>query len=256
MGQRIKQKKRVLSLRVKLLTSVIGVVLLFLSFSTYFSIKQTGVIIKEQNSSFGNSMSRALADFCIEDLLSWNYPALQLSIDYIGEQDAQILGIKIFHKDSVVAEYVSRDYSLQELKELEEKYEALVVVVAHDEKRDLGKVQVFLSKEKYNDFLYKEIKLLLILGFVLLIGDTILSYLTVKMLILNPLRIIMKGTKIIGEGDFDHHIDINNNDEIGDLADEVNNMTRNLKNIKGKLTAQTKNLKDITNLLLETRMKT
>ncbi len=241
----MKKKRRMLSLRTKLLISVVGVVLLFLSFSTYFSIAQTGEIIKEQTDTYGTSMSRTLANFCIEDLLSWNYPALQLSIDYIGDQDKQILGIEIYHEGLVVADYLTDNDT-----EVGEKYKTPVIINTSLDNRELGAVVVYLSEEKYQDFLRKEIRLLLILSLVLLIGDTILSYLTVKLLILNPLKNITEGARIIGSGDFEHHINIQNQDEIGDLAQTINAMTVNLKASQNKIKGQTSNLKETKKALM------
>lgn len=252
--------RRFLSLRIKLLITVVGVVLLFLSISTYFSIKQTGQIIKDQIESYGNSMSKALADFCIEDLLSWNYPALQLYVDYIGEQDSQIKGIKIYHHDSIIAEYCSGEDNDEDsafcAPDLPGVFSAPVEIRLENETKRLGKVEVYLSKEKYQEFLNKQIRLLLILSFAMLIGDSVLSYWTVKLLMLNPLRDIYAGTKIIGDGNFNHKIELKNKDEIGDLANAINSMSEKLRFSHEKMTKQTSHLKEVQLKLMQTLNET
>lgn len=249
--------RRVFSLRIKLLITVVGVVLLFLSISTYFQIKQTGQIIHDQIKDYGNSMSRALADFCIEDLLSWNYPSLQLYVDYIGEQDPQIKGIKIYHNDAIIAEYCSeRDNMASCDSELAGVFTSPVIFRVNDEERYLGKVEFYMSKARYEDFLSGQIRLLWILSAVLLIGDTFLSYWTVKVLILNPLRKIVEGTKTIGGGNLRYRIEISNKDEIGVLAQTINNMARRLRTSYESMAKQTENLKKVKNTLITTLNET
>jgi len=258
-------------LRLKLLVSVIGVVLLFLSISTYFSVKQTGEIILEQLDIYGTSMSRSLANFCIEDLLAWDYPSISSSIIHIGEQDSQIIEIKVFHEDKVVAEYLSAEYPegvVQESSQLTSgaigycdcltyKTPVTYYVRATDRTRELGHVQIVLSKEKYEIFLEKQINLLLILALALMIGDTLLSYWTVKLLVLNPIKRIETGVRIIGKGDLNYQIDVKQEDEIGLLAGAFNKMSHSLalsegeaedykKHLEEKIEARTGELKELT----------
>jgi len=258
-------------LRLKLLASVIGVVLLFLSISTYFSIKQTGEIILEQLDIYGTSLSRSLANFCIEDLLAWDYPSIHASITHIGEQDPQIIEIKVFHEDKVVAQYLSGKYPEGVAREssqltdgaigygdcLTYKTPVTYYVQATDRTKELGHVQIILSREKYEIFLEKQINLLLILALVLMIGDTFLSYWTVKLLVLNPIKRIETGVKIISKGDLNYQIDVKQENEIGLLAKAFNEMTHSLelskeeaedykKHLEEKIEARTGELKELT----------
>jgi len=69
--------------------------------------------------------------------------------------------------------------------------------------------------------------LLITIGFWLLggIGAIFLSRLIVK-----PIRILVDGAKIIGEGNLDHKVTVTTQDELGDLAKQFNVMTDGLKN--------------------------
>jgi PAS domain S-box-containing protein len=230
-------------LRLKLLASVVGVVLLFLSISTYFSVRQTGEIILDQLDVYGNSMARSLANFSIEDLLAWDYPRMQAALGHIGEYDSQIVEIEIIHNDRVVALYRSDEYPEGIAKNPDEagpqkilvceclKFEHPVTyhVSATNETKELGKVRITLSKKKYDLFLAQQIRLLLYLSLVLLVGDTILSYLTVKLLVLNPINRVKEGAEIIGQGKLSHRIDTSREDEIGKVAETINKMAKNLK---------------------------
>lgn len=252
----LKGFRKIFSLRIKLLLSVVGVVLLFLSISTYFSIKQTGQIIQDQIESYGNSMSRAFADFCTEDLLAWNYPALQIYVDYVGEQDSQIKGIKIYHEEILVADYCSGKEDLTCDSDLAGVFKSPVVIDVQGEEQLLGRVEIYLSKEKYEEFLKAQMNLLWILSAILMLGDTFLSYWTVKILVLNPLRKIVDGTKAIGDGNLQHRIEVPGGDEIGVLAETINNMSKKLRVSYEGMAEQTDNLKEVRNVLMKTLEET
>jgi len=46
-----------------------------------------------------------------------------------------------------------------------------------------------------------------------------------------PIDKLSRGTRVIGEGNLDHHIDIDSDDEVGELSGAFNKMTENLKTI-------------------------
>ncbi|MGA2090276.1 MAG: ATP-binding protein [Endomicrobiales bacterium] len=53
--------------------------------------------------------------------------------------------------------------------------------------------------------------------------------------IIQPLNMLQKGAKIIGEGNLNHHIAIDSKDEIGALAQTINQMVRDLKILQIKI---------------------
>lgn len=50
-----------------------------------------------------------------------------------------------------------------------------------------------------------------------------------------PLRELVRGTERIGRGDLDYHIDVETHDELGQLTDAFNRMTRNLQSSTGEV---------------------
>lgn len=234
-------------------------VVFFLSIALYLQISQTGDIIKDQVEIYGKSMANSLADFCIEDMLSYNYPALDLSVNYIGRQDSQILGIKIYHEGRVVADYVSGlvDESNREaIDTCTLCNNVFVSPVIYDpidqEPRTLGEVRFYLSDEKYEEFLATQIKLIWILSVVMLLGDIIASFWIIKLLVLNPLKKVSSGAEIMGKGNLNHRIKVENKDEIGNLASILNNMSEKLRRNKDKMSKQTLSLRRFQKTLVET----
>ncbi len=247
----MKPIKKTFSLKVKLLGAVGLEVLFFLAIALALQIHQTGDIIKEQLQVYGNSMTIALADFSIENLLSHNYPALQLSVDYIGLQDPQILGIEVYHNQRRVATYVSdlvKDDKREDPATCEICGNVFVAPVVFDPldqpERKLGEVKMYLSDEVYEDFLAVQIRLIWILGIFMLVGDIIASFWIIKVLILSPLRKVSKGAEIMGKGDLSYRINVSNKDEIGTLARTLNKLAGDLQGNYDRMRQQTEKLKE------------
>ena len=214
-------------LQTKIVTIVLTIVVLCILVSTAFSLYRVNAVVKERLDAAGIFSSQTLATFSIENLLAWDYPALQLSIEHAAKYDVYILAIDIYHKNNLVASY-QRTSAEEEIKEGVE-YTAPVIIETLGEKRELGAVKIVLSKKKYHSFYVQQIYSLLLLGLVLGLGDTFLIYLTISKIILGPLRRIEEETKIIGKGDLEHQISVKSKDEIGRLARAINVMTKNLR---------------------------
>jgi methyl-accepting chemotaxis protein len=246
----MKPQKKPFSLKVKLLGAVGVEVLFFLFIALYLQISQTGDIIQSQVETYGDSMAAALSDFCIENLLSYNYPALQLSVNYVGKQDTQIIGIRIYHENRVVADYTSELVDEDKREEIEnctkcgDVFSSPVMYNPIDQDpRRLGEVKFFLSDEKYKEFLDVQIRLIWILGVLLLFGDIFASFWIIKLIVLNPLKKVSDGAEIMGKGDLDHRIDAPTKDEIGTLAKTLNKLAGDLKGNYDRMQEQNQKLK-------------
>ncbi|MEA2092821.1 MAG: HAMP domain-containing protein [Patescibacteria group bacterium] len=247
----MKPLKKPFSLKVKLFGAVGIEVLFFLVVALYLQVSQTGDIIQDQIKTYGNSMATALSNFCIEDLLSYNYPALQLSVNYIGKQDSQILGIQIYHEEKIVADYVSELVDEDKRKDITtctkcgNAFSSLIMYDPIDQSpKRLGEVKFFLSDEKYEEFLDVQIQLIWILGTLLLFGNIFASFWIIKILVLNPLEKVSKGAIIMGKGNLDHRITVPTKDEIGTLAKTLNKLAEDLKNNYNRIKEQNKILKE------------
>ncbi len=210
-------------LQIKIVTVVLAIVVSCVLISTVISLHRVNIVVRERLDAAGVFTSQALAVFSVENLLAWDYPALQLSIEHVAEYDPYLLAINIYHKGNLVASYQS------DVKEQSIEYEALVVAEALNEERELGIVKIILSEKKYHAFFMQQIYSLLLLGLILGLGDTFLIYLMMNKMVLRPIRQIEESARIIGEGNLGHHINVKGRDEIGRLAQTLNSMTKNLK---------------------------
>jgi len=232
-------------------------VLFFLVIALYLQISQTGDIIQSQVETYGNSMAAALSDFCIEDLLSYNYPALQLSVNYVGRQDSdQILAIEIYHKDKIVADYVSDTVDEEKREDISnctkcgDVFTSTVIYKPIDqEPRRLGEVKFYLSDKKYQEFLDVQIKLIWILGALLLFGDIFASFWIIKIIVLNPLKKVSDSAEIMGKGDLDHRIEVPTKDRVKEqnkvLKKSESELQETKKSLEIKVQERTKELEEL-----------
>lgn len=224
-------------LHVKLTIAILAAVILFISISHFYGLSQSRGMIEEQTDAYGVSMSETLANFSVENLLSWNYPAMQLAIENIGGYDPEIILIKVYQEDTVIAKYLSAEHEEETIESIYRhgfQYDAPVTVNIKGEVKEIGSVRVLLSDKRYNAFLAQEMRSALICGLILLFGVTVLMYLFLHYLVLKPIGHIEKGVEIIGKGNLEHHIEIRNKDEIGMLARAFNEMTGKLKLLRAR----------------------
>ena len=210
-------------LQTKIVTVVLAIVVLCVLVSTIISLYRLNTVVKERLDAAGVFSSQTLATFSVESLLAWDYPALQLSIEHTAKYEPYILAISVYHKGSLVANYQ------RETKEEGMEYMAPVVVEVLGEEIELGTVKIVLSEKKYHAFFMQQIYSLFLLGLILGLGDTFLIYLTIKRMILGPIRKIEEETAIIGKGNLEHQVNVKGKDEIGRLAQAINTMTKNLR---------------------------
>lgn len=83
---------------------------------------------------------------------------------------------------------------------------------------------------------------IIVIGIIIAIGLGIFLSVNVTRLITEPLQRLTAGVKHVAEEDFDHVIEVNQKDELGELARAFNSMTANLKELTGNLRQTTADL--------------
>lgn len=222
----------------KLATAVLSIVIICTLVSTIYSLREVKQVVKERTDAYGVFLSKTLATFCAEDILAWDYPSLQLSVDHIVEYDPHILMIDIYHSDKIVANYKINS------KEKGLEYYAPISMDVLGKNQEFGRVKIIISDKKFHAFYVQQIYALLTLGLILGFGDTFLIYMAMKKMVLEPIKSIEEGAKIIGDGKFNHRINIKRQDEIGVLAQTLNMMAENLKLSKNETEDYKKHLEN------------
>ncbi len=92
-----------------------------------------------------------------------------------------------------------------------------------------GAILLSLSMEEMEqDFARQRLKFYILFGLIAIVV-TAATFTAINKLLLHPLSRIRKGTEAIGKGDLEYRIPVTSNDEIGELAQTINQMSRQLK---------------------------
>lgn len=107
----------------------------------------------------------------------------------------------------------------------------------------IGYIQLGLNQQAIKkdtaDFFYNT---LLIISVMVLIGSILTLLMTRK--ITSPIASLVNATKRIAQGDFSEHIDIQSNDEIGNLAQSFNSMNKRLQDYQQEVEQQRETLEE------------
>jgi methyl-accepting chemotaxis protein len=118
----------------------------------------------------------------------------------------------------------------------------------------LGSLAVLRSLSSATNFL-SSIRNLLLLIWLLGLGVALLSSYLLAGSIVKPLEELVLAAREIGKGNFDHEITIKNDDEIGVLAESLNEMRLSLGTANHRITNMVDELKQLINWLTETANK-
>ena len=110
-----------------------------------------------------------------------------------------------------------------------------------------GSVKIGLSMEETQREIWNTRMLLLLIGFVSLLGG-ILGATWLSKRITTPIEKLVDGTKHISRGEFDLKIDINSQDEIGNLARSFNEMSHQLQLLRKRMEEANKRLVQVEKL--------
>jgi signal transduction histidine kinase len=239
-------------LQTKFMFWVIGLLtVLVLMIFTVILKRERDAIFEEQKSK-GILIARNIAQLNLHPFIQWDEEGVQRNIDeQVNEEVVYVIFYNRYNnlfvatpfiKDyeetyqySRLGEDADEDTYLFDTKDLFDKasgqimrlLEVEVPIFAGDPPSRWGSIKIGLSLEGPRaEFRQTLFMLILIHGIGLLIGIVGASLLART--IADPLKKLVEGTKKISKGDFSQEIDIASRDEIGDLAQSFNEMTREL----------------------------
>lgn len=239
-----------LNLQFKLLTSVAFIVLLSLFCFGYLSIRNQknlaedlfldSAITLAQTLDAGIASRADLED--VEKLQSnmhkiiWlnsNITDISISLPINGElkivasSDFAKIGFPVSLEEA--SSYKTGEIFTRILSAEDESQLLQVVTPVHVSGQKLGVYNLKLSLDSLKnsiDSITTQFYLGISLTTIAIIG---ILFLIIKTTVINPVKKLQEGMKIIGLGDLNYRIDIDKDDEIGDLADGLNEMTEKLK---------------------------
>ena len=145
---------------------------------------------------YGKNMAETIATFCIESLLSEDYPVLNSFLSITGKKEKEIVSIQILQDDVVVSEYSNAETPSEEYR----IYQADVVFESGRTVHRLGEVRLGLSTAENKEIVMSRV--LQILVFTMLIFCLIFLTLTLilKQLVITPVNLLARGAADISEG--------------------------------------------------------
>lgn len=121
-----------------------------------------------------------------------------------------------------------------------------VLVPLYKDGKHVGAVDVALSMESLNAAKKQLIfQSLILVAIFFIIGAICLTILTNN--IINPIKHLVKTSKMISEGDLEQQIIVKNNDEVGLLAESFNSMILNIKKMVTGIHSATTNVSEYSN---------
>ena len=198
-------------------------------------------------------LATSLATESTNDLLSYNYVALEQAVSGLSQRPDVLYGIILDKEGAVAADSLggaltgktlddpiarraaaTREPLIQEYwrdpgREL--VYDVAVPVLIDDSKQKWGVVRIGISLASMRRELTRsrvQIALLGVLGALLGSGASLL----LARGIVTPIQKLARGADAVGKGDLSQHIDVPTQDELGHLAEAFNEMTRKLARMR------------------------
>ena len=175
----------------------------------------------------GHSLSHAIAVFCGETLLAEDYPVLNTFLDTAGREREDILSIEVLHQGTLVSSYRSTG---------EENGDRIVfhsdILFSAEPDRQpikLGEVRLGLSERANKTIIASRIRESVthtVVIFILLSGTLLLA---MRKAVLQKIQQLSAHARRIGSGNFDLTIDLQTDDELGKLAQTLNDMVATIK---------------------------
>lgn len=153
------------------------------------------------------------------------------SADNLG--DNKIKNVLITGKDNIIYDRLEENYINLYLKNIDTKSKILEILIpVIIENKIAGVVESYFITEI--DTRQYVIPMTIITGISILVA-LIFMYIFFYRYIIMPIDIIRRATYPVSKGEFSRFIQINQKDEIGDLADDFNRMIRGLNSLSGEI---------------------
>jgi len=235
----------------KLATLFTLVILLVISAISYSMLRKQREQSVDQLMNLGRSMIRIIANNAPDKLLGEEDLALFGLVDDIAETD-QIVYAAVIDEQGMVRAHSRIDEAGKphvplKKTQIVKKENDLIISRVMDEGEDrlffeapityqelrVGEVHIAISQKELLENIRESTNSILVLtGVILSLG--ILLCLGLSVYFSAPIRRLGETTKALGRGNFSHRVQINRNDEFGDLASSFNRMAEDLE-VKEKI---------------------
>jgi len=211
-----------MNLSTKVSATLLLVLTTAMAVSGWFSINKEQQVLGELLRNRGQSLSNAIAVFCIETLLAEDYPVLNTFLETTGREREDILSIEVLQQGTPVSSY----RPIGEEKGDRIVFQSDVLFSAESDRPPikLGEVRLGFSDRANKMIIASRIRELIthtVVIFILLSGTLLLA---MRKAVLQKIKKLSAHAKRIGAGDLDLKIDLQTDDELGELAQTFNDM--------------------------------
>ena len=206
---------------------LIVVVIVALGVSLYFAEKQ--LIIKEMNDK-EKTQSKGLAEVCRQAIITQDDLLIVNYMSKIKEAEGVAYAMYVSSLNNIVT-HTDNSFIGQEYKETKDSsVRDVPSPVLQGGNAHLG-FSMKYRDEKIGETLNKTRNLILSVAGVS-VGIGVIGSFLLALTMTGPIKKLVKGAGLIGEGKLDTVIDVKSKDEIGNLAQEFNRMAQRLKEIE------------------------
>jgi len=215
------------SLTVKLISFVLIIIVATSAVFVAASAGKSRQVIKRQANSFGEALAKGIARSSSELVREGKTLKLKRGIEAIGRAFPLIRTITISYDKIKLAGFTAERNAPQE--KLSRTYTEKILLSVDDIAPQEGQVEIIYSLEEFLTIFATDLKPFFTSGVVFFGGVLVILFIIFQFLIMRPIRVLQKGTDVVGSGDLTHIITLKQNDELGELASSFNDMTYKLR---------------------------
>ena len=222
-----------MNLSFKVSATMLLVLTTAMTVSGWLSVSEERRVLGEIFRDQGKHLAHDIAVFSIEALLAEDYPVLNTFLETAGKDREDILSIEVWQKGDLVSAY--RAAGLKDEDVLVFESDVLFEVEEGRRPIKLGQVRVVISDRENRLIIASRIRESVthtVIIFILLSGTLLLA---MRKVVLNKIKKLGDHARQIGSGRLDLKIDLRTGDELGKLAQTLNEMVTRIKRSQEEL---------------------
>ncbi len=232
-----------MSLMTKITSMLLLVLVISLFVSGWISVHKERQVLTGLLEDHGKSLSHAVAVFCIETLLSEDYPVLDTFLETTGREREDILSIEVFHNEKLVSGYSVEENNFTNRAMFSSDIHLPFVDGELPEK--IGEVRLRLSGDENELIITSRIRQLIISrGIIFVLLFLVLTFL-IRRIVLRKVEQLSQHAQLIGEGELEMNLNLKSSDELGALAQTMNQMSAKMLSSQEEIRSQNEELKKL-----------